>query len=173
MEMSSTISPTERGAASQHTAREAPVVEVPDDDDGVLDYTLRQRQTIIVTIAGAKGENLNGLSARELDVMLAALDGMDRVALGRKRLRSENMALARQAEAAAIIARVLGAPGIAQAGQQLLLRTGASEGPAPFVPATAMLPASVPEPVLVPGETDMDAAQMNVDTFMAGFGSPA
>jgi hypothetical protein len=142
-----------------------PVFEVPDDEDKVLDYTLRQRQAIILTMTGKKGEDLKDLSPREMDVVLAALDGMDRVALGRKRLRSENIALANQAAAAAVIAKILGTPGIGQAGR------GAAQQPGELSTAVPMLPAGVPEPALVPGETDMEAAQMNVDSFMAGFGT--
>lgn len=141
------------------------VFEVPNDEDRVLDYTLRQRQAIIVSMTGEEGEDLKGLSPRELDVVLAALDGMDRVALGRKRLKSENIALANQAAAAAMIARILGAPGIGQAGQRPAQQADALQGAIP------MLPPGVPEPVLVPGEADIEAAQMNVDTFMAGFGT--
>ncbi|WP_233874271.1 hypothetical protein [Paraburkholderia adhaesiva] len=133
-----------------------------DDEDQILDYTVRERRRIIVTMVGEDGASLKDLSLRHLDVLLAALDGMDRVALGKKRLKSENLALASQAAAAAIIARILGTPGIGQGALLARQQQGIT-----------VLPASVPEPVLVPGETDMDAAQMDVDTFMAGFSAAA
>ena len=149
-------------------------VDVPDSEDKVLDYTLRQRQAIIATVAGKKGESLKDLSPRELDVVLAALDGMDRVALGRKRLKSENIALANQAAAAAVIARILGTPGIGQAGQRADQQPHQPGEPGTAIPTLPLtLPISVPEPVFVPGETDMEATQMNVDSFMAGFDSAA
>ncbi|MBB5409283.1 hypothetical protein HDG34_003224 [Paraburkholderia sp. HC6.4b] len=164
--MSSTVLRADQDDGPEHAV---PVFEVPDDEDKVLDYTLRQRQAIIVTMAGNSGESLSKLSPREMDVVLAALDGMDRVALGRKRLKSENIALANQAAAAAVIAKILGTPGIGQAAPRPGGQSDQHSGE--LRPAIPMLPCDVPEPVFVPGETDMEAAQMNVDSFMAGLGT--
>jgi hypothetical protein len=131
--------------------------EVIENEDQVLNYTQRKRQQIVTQMMGAKGEKLKDLERGDKMVLLQALDGMDRSALGKKRLKTDEKIGASQAAAAALIAKVLTAPGINQAG----MASGITRASVP------VLPAEVPDPVLVPGEIATDAPQMDVDTFMA------
>lgn len=133
------------------------VVQVIDGEDNVLTYTQKKRQQLVTQMMGEDGEKLANLEKGDKMVVLAALDGMDRAALGRKRLKTDEKTAASQAAAAALIAQVLQAPGALQAGLVI-------DGIARPVP---QLPTSIPEPEVVPGEMDSDAAQMDFDTFMA------
>lgn len=132
------------------------VVEVIEKEDDVLAFTQKSRQQIVKSLMGRSIDDLN---ASQISLLTASLDGMDRSALGRKRLQTDEKVGASQAMAAAVIAQVLAAPGAMRHGQIV-------EGQAPRreIPR---LPAEVPEPVTVPGEMEADAPQMNFDTFMA------
>jgi hypothetical protein len=138
-------------------AAPAPViVQVIETEDGVLSYTQKKRQQIVTAMMGDNGEKLNNLEKGDKMVVLAALDGMDRAALGRKRIKSEEKTNANAALAQAVIAQVLMTPGAMQAGQVEGARRDAPK-----------LTLDIPDPVTVPGEMDSDAPQMNFDTFMA------
>jgi hypothetical protein len=136
------------------------VVQVIEGEDHVLTYTQKKRQQIVTAMMGEDGEKLNSLEKGDKMVVLAALDGMDRAALGRKRLKTDEKIGASQAQAAALIAQVLQTPGAMQAGMVI-------DGQIQERRAVPQLPVGLPEPEVVPGEMDSDAAQMDFDTFMA------
>jgi hypothetical protein len=131
-------------------------IEVIENEDQVLNFTQRKRQQIITQMMGTNGEKLKELERGDKMVLLQALDGMDRSALGKKRLKTDEKTAASAAAAAALIAQVLTAPGVSQAGR--------SDAPRASVPT---LPTNIPDPQLVPGEIATDAPQMDVDSFMA------
>lgn len=136
------------------------VVQVIEGEDNVLTYTQKKRQQLVTQLMGENGEKLQNLEKGDKMVVLAALDGMDRAALGRKRLKTDEKIGASQAQAAAIIAQVLQAPGAMHAGMVI-------DGQIQQARPVPQLPTSLPEPEVVPGEMDSDAAQMDFDTFMA------
>ncbi|WP_144106722.1 hypothetical protein [Paraburkholderia sp. BCC1886] len=130
-------------------------VEVLPSDDHVLSYTQRQRQLLITTMMGEKGEKLSELDKGEKMVVLHALDGMDRQAISKKRLDTDKEISASQAEVAGIIAQVLAGT------------VGRSPGAVGGRKDVPQLPTNIAEPEFVPGEISVDAPQMDVDTFMA------
>lgn len=131
-------------------------VQVIDKEDDVLQFTQKARQQIVKALMG---KSIDDLNASQISLLASSLDGMDRSALGRKRLQTDEKVGANNAMVAAVIAQVLAAPGAKLVGQVI-------EGQAPRreIPR---LPAEVPDPVTVPGEMEADAVQMNFDTFMA------
>jgi hypothetical protein len=131
-------------------------IEVIENEDQVLNFTQRKRQQIVTQMMGAEGEKLKDLERGDKMVLLQALDGMDRSALGKKRLKTDEKTAASAQAAAALIAQVLTAPGINHAGR--------GDAPRAAIPT---LPTDIPDPQLVPGEIATDAPQMDVDTFMA------
>jgi hypothetical protein len=129
-------------------------VQVIEKEDDVLLFTQKARQQIVKSLMG---KDLNDLNSAQISLLAGMLDGMDRSALGRKRLQTDEKVGANNAVAAALIAKVLATPGALQAGQVDVAVT-----PRKAIP---MLP-DVGEPATVPGEMESDARQMNYDTFM-------
>jgi len=130
-----------------------------DSDDSVLDYTQTKRLEIVDKLTAG---GIPVTDNDQMNTLLKTLDGMDRVALGKKRIKAdEGLASANQAMAATVISE--------------LLRKANSGGVKPFVVENAVerptpvLGNEVPPPVLVEGETDVLAPQMSYDTFMAKF----
>jgi hypothetical protein len=136
----------------QQTPQTIEVIEVISNEDEILHYTQKTRQRIVQRLMNKTHDQLEG---SDKTMLLMALDGMDRSAMGRKRLKTDEKVGASQAMAAALIAQVLAAPGALRAHQ------GISNRPIP------QLPADIPEPILVPGELEQTVSQMDFDTFMA------
>jgi hypothetical protein len=132
-------------------------VQVIEKEDDVLQFTQKSRQQIVKALMG---KSIDDLNASQISLLTASLDGMDRSALGRKRLQTDEKVGNANAMAAAVVAQILANPAARQAAGQIV------DGQAPRreIPR---LPAEVPEPVTVPGEMESDAPQMNFDTFMA------
>lgn len=129
-------------------------VQVIEKEDDVLLYTQKARQQIVTALMR---KDLNDLNASQISLLGGMLDGMDRAALGRKRLQTDEKIGANNAVAAALIAKVLSTPGALKSGQVDLDAT-----PRKAVP---VLP-DIGEPQTVPGEMESDARQMTYDTFM-------
>jgi hypothetical protein len=130
-------------------------VVVIEKEDDVLQFTQKARQQIVKSLMG---KDLNDLNASQLSLLTASLDGMDRSALGRKRLQTDEKIGANNAVAAAIIAKVLSTPGALKAGQ-----VDADATPRKSIP---QLPADPVTIETVDGEMEADARQMTYDTFM-------
>jgi hypothetical protein len=128
--------------ANKVTAPQTIEVQVIEKEDDVLKYTQGKRQVIVESLMRKELDNLNNA---QISLLTASLDGMDRSALGRKRLQTDEKIGASQAMAAALISRVLATPGALQAGQAVGAR----------------------QSIAVPGEMDSDAPQMDYNTFMA------
>ncbi len=135
------------------TASQTIEVQVIENEDEALRYTQGKRQQIVEALIK---KDLNDLNSAQISLLSASLDGIDRSAMGRKRLKSDEKIGSAAALAAAVIAQVLAAPGAMQVGQAAGIRT-----------AIPQLPTDVPEPIIVPGEMDSDAPQMDYNTFMA------
>ena len=133
--------------------------QTTDPDDEVLQFTQSKRMEIVNKLT-AKGIPTD--SNDDMGNLLKTLDGMDRVALGRKRIKAdEGIAGANQAAAAAVIAT--------------LLQKANSGGAKPFQSDTLVdreipvLGNDIPAPVLVDGETETAPSQMSYDGFMAKY----
>lgn len=122
-------------------------------EDQVLAYTQHKRKAIVqeLTKTGAVPEDN---SSRNM--LLQALDGMDRAALTSKRIKSEEKN-GGMAGAASLVAALL---------TQVTGKKLTSDIIDPNRP-TPLLGQDVPPPQLVPGETEINPRQLDYDTFMA------
>ena len=97
--------------------------------------------------------------AEDKKLLLQVLKDMDSQAINRKRIKVDEKSNANHEAAAAIIARVLNA---SRGNQQHVIDGTYREIP--------ILPTSIPEPILVTGETDTVIIQRSYEEFVSGFG---
>lgn len=135
----------------------APAAVEPMNDDQALAYTQGLRKQIISTLTKG-GTQLPVADRAQMQIILQAADGLDRAALGNKRIKVEEQANKTQEQAAGVIAE--------------LLQKVTSHKPFEVIDAEArvvrevpMLPAEVPPPRLVEGETATVAPQQDYETF--------
>lgn len=130
-----------------------------DDDDNDLDYTRQARMKLIasMTNGGMPSDN------KDRQTLLAALDGMDRAALAKKRIKSEEGISSSKALAAETIAQIfmdarlksITSPTMNELGQIPLLRN------------------DLPVPDLVDGELETNPSVETYDSFMSRHGGTA
>lgn len=138
---------------------EAPVTPVMDDDQ-ILDYTQNKRIEIVKSITKEKIPD----DPEQQRILLQTLDGMDRGALGRKRLKIEDKAADNAGNAAAVVAAFL------KNRNRDVIDVPAQEVGRRTLPT---LGADIPEPVLVEGELSQTAQQMSFEQFQKTFGGNA
>lgn len=124
-------------------------------EDEVLAYTQNKRKQIVDHLTKDQAVPEDGSSR---DMLLRALDGLDKAAFTKKRLQADDR---NNGNMAAMMASLLthlssnkGAP----------MAEVVDNGTPP--PA---LGSDIPAPTLVPGETDIGAPQMDYDSFMAPY----
>lgn len=128
----------------------------PIDEDAILAYTLRQRALIIEQIAPAG--KMPVADTKQMGVILQTLDGMDRTALGKKRIKADESIAKSNGEVAATMAAVLKMTSSAKP----FLADG-TESPR----IAPKLGVEVPSPVLVAGETSVGGEQQSIESFKA------
>ena len=133
-------------------------VNIRETEDEVMDWSQDKRRWIIDQML--KDGKLPEDPA-EKKVILSALDGMDKAALGKKRLKIEEKTNATQEQAAAIIAKIL-------AGMSTNKPTTVQNT---LPKAAPVLGPEIPNPVLVEGETSVDAVQQTYTSFLASIPS--
>ena len=123
------------------------------NDDAVLDYTLKMRKFVLdkMLADGKLPED-----PAEKKIILNALDGMDKAAIAKKRIKLEEKVVDSHAGAAAIIASILSMSSSVNAFKDI--------NPVNRVAPT--LGSDVPEPVLVEGEASVTANQQTFSEFM-------
>lgn len=133
-----------------------PAVIVRESDDDILARSHELRKRIVCTLT-KDGTQIPVADPRQMQVLVQALDGMDRQALGNKRIKLEEQVNKTQEEAAGLIGA--------------LLQRVTSQKPFEAIDVIAReaptLPASVPPPRLVEGETATAAPQQDYDSFVA------
>lgn len=129
-------------------------VEVEDRDDVVLDYTQGVLRSLTDDILK---EGIDKVGEDDRKMLLVALKDMSSTAIGRKRIKVEERVADSAEGASAVIAEILRH---ANVGQHFEMK---EVGPKRVV----KLGAEIPEPTFLPGETDINAAQMDVESFMA------
>jgi hypothetical protein len=136
-----------------------PAVIERDTDDEILAHSHELRKRIVKTIT-KDGTQIPVEDPRQMAALLQTLDGMDRQALGNKRIKVEEKANQTQEQAAGMIAQLL---------QKVTSQKPfeAIDVPAHEVRPAPQLPAEVPPPRLVEGETATVAPQQDYDTFVA------
>jgi hypothetical protein len=128
-------------------------------EDEVLDYTQRVRRTVVteLTKGGIPGDN------NDRALLVQALDGLDRQAMGVKRIKADEKSASGLSEASALVAQLLREAGRSRQNHDVI-DVVVREAPT--------LGADVPRPQLVPGELDIAPRQMNYDEFAAGRPQP-
>lgn len=133
------------------------VVGPVDADEAVLDYTQQMRKQIV----GVLATDLKNLADPKIVGTIAqVLDGMDRQALGKMKLRVEEAQVMNQEGMAANIAEILRQMGSGGHNFQ------AAE---PVPREVPKLGSDVPDPVLVDGEIATLPVQQDFDSFHAQF----
>jgi len=129
------------------------------DDDQALAFTQKARRKIVSKIL-EKGEIPEDKG--EQIMLLQALDGMDRAALGNKRIKADEKASDALGDSSALIAQMLTqmAGNVKLAKSEDIVDVEAKDITAPALPDT------IPDPILVPGETTIGAPQLDYDSFM-------
>lgn len=131
-------------------------------EDQVLAYTQGKRKFIVDTLL--KDNKIPGDRA-ELTLLVQSLDGMDRAALTNKRIKADEKASEATAGSAAAIAKLLTELG----GRQ---KNFHNDDVTDLTPREApVLGSHIPDPVLVPGETDVSSPQLDFESFTARFQS--
>jgi hypothetical protein len=137
--------------------QEVEVVGPADADEAVLDYTQGMRKQIV----GVLAKNLENLADPKIvGTISQVLDGMDRQALGKMKLRVEEQQVMNQEGMAANIAEILRQMGSGGHNFQ------AAE---PVPREVPKLGSDVPDPVLVDGEVATTPIQQDFDSFHAQF----
>ena len=127
-------------------------VDVVESDDQLLDFTQRTRKALIekFTRNGMPGD------VKEASVILGALADIDRQVIGKKRLKIDEEAMRGGAAIAFNVAQVL--RGITNKPTTDGIESNRS---------TPVLGSEIPDPALIPGETDIAPIQVDYDTFQA------
>lgn len=130
------------------------------DEDQVLDFTQQTRRFIVDDLTG-KGTKLPTDVDQQRRV-LQTLDGMDRNALGRKKIKVEEAANQNVAGMTGIVAEML-----RRSKDISFFQPGATNPGATRV--APELGNDLPEPVLVEGELAQSPLQMSFETFQTQF----
>lgn len=128
-------------------------VEVVDRDDEVLDYTQGILRGLTEDILK---EGIDKVGEDDRKMLLVALKDMSGTALGRKRIKVEERVADSAEGASAVIAEILRFGNMHQHFEMKEV------GPKREV----KLGADIPEPTFLPGETDINAPQQDVESFM-------
>lgn len=133
------------------------VVGPVDADEAVLDYTQVMRKQIV----GVLAQDLKNLADPKIvSTISQVLDGMDRQALGKMKLRVEEAQVMNQEGMAANIAEILRQMGSGGHNFQAI---------EPVPREVPKLGSDVPDPVLVDGEVATTPVQQDFDSFHAQF----
>jgi hypothetical protein len=140
---------------SQHQVIE--VVDRQDADDSVLEYTQGVRKQLITALV-KETEALQ--DPKIVNAIGGLLDGMDRQALGKMKIRVEEQQTQNQEGMAANIAELL---------RQMGSGGNTFQAPVPVPRDVPALGSDVPDPVLVEGEVATNPTQQDFETFHAQF----
>lgn len=129
--------------------------DAPLTDDQNLEYALSLRRQLITQIT--KGNKMPEDKDTQM-VLLKTIEGIESVALGRKRIKvDEKAGAANQAAAAIVMAQILRNPAA----------RGVFSGQSSQDREIPMLDINYPLPTLVPGELDVGTPTQSFDAFMA------
>lgn len=148
---------------SETTTQSADVEVLPPvlSEDQVLDYTQRMRRTVVDKLTKNGTELPQDID--ETRMVLQTLDGMDRNALGRKKIRVEEQANQNVAGMTGLVAEML-----RSSRDVSFYQKGGATNPG-VTRVAPELGSEVPEPVLVEGETAQSPLQMSFEAFQSQF----
>ena len=127
-------------------------------DDQVLAYGQNVRINVVRHLTSNKPGGLPG-DKEERDALFKALDGLDKVALTRKRIAADQDTANGMSHAVSLVAHIL------RQSKSSYNTIDASE--IESTRPTPTLGHDVPPPVLVPGETEIHAPQLDYDSFVS------
>lgn len=130
-------------------------------DDQILALTQHTRVKIVKNLVNKTPGGLPG-DQEERDALFRAMDGLDKVALTRKRIDADKEASSGVSHAVGLVAA-------------LLRQSKTNYSLADVVDTNREIPRlsdDIPDPVLVPGETEINAGQLDYDSFVAGRAQP-
>ena len=128
-----------------------------ESEDQILAFTHSTRKQVVNSLM-SKGVPQDGES---LNILLKTVDGMDRAALTRKRIKADEKVADQAAAASGLIAQVLLAVGNRRGHQEPVQTLIHREPP--------MLGLEIPAPILVEGECEVNPVQTQYAAFMASF----
>lgn len=131
----------------------------PMTEEATLNYTQKVRRDLVEDIT--QGGTRMPTDAKDRMALLAAVDGMDRVAISKLRLRSEDKHTEAIKAASAVIANVMS--GLSDKGDIFAVGQVIEHGEAPLPRHPEKL---LTEVVIAPGELDQGIADMQYDTFI-------
>jgi hypothetical protein len=122
-------------------------------EDSVLDYTQAKREQVVNRLSS------NGMpgDVKELSVILAALDGMDRAALTKKKIQSESELGSKAALAGAAITELL---------TNLRSQPGGDRPNATVQEAQVTAPMGLSAPSILPGELEGSDPTVNYENLI-------
>lgn len=126
------------------------------EDEDILNYTIARRLDLAanMTAGGRMMPNDN----EDRKIYLDNLAGLERIAISRMRIKSDEKVAGSQAEATAYAIAMLAEIGKGGAVVQTIPSGAARETP--------QLPVEIPEPVLVPGEIGTAEENLDYETLM-------
>lgn len=143
---------------------ETPVSAMPDlpvlDDDAVLAYTQNTRRKIVQVLTK---DTATMQDPKMANVLLSTLDGLDRQALGQKRIRVEEKANETMDGMSGLVAQMLRQ---ASTPEFFKAPTDGSTRPAPVVEG------ELSDDDVVAGEMSQTPAQMSISEFQSKFARP-
>lgn len=126
-------------------------------DDQILALTQHKRVTIVQHLTRAPG-GIPG-DKEDRDALFKSLDGLDKIALTRKRIQADQETTAGVTQAVGVITQLL---------RQSKLNYNTVDVEDVDASEMPKLGDDVPAPILVPGETEINAPQLDYDSFVAG-----
>lgn len=137
-------------------------------DDELLEWSVHERKLFIARMMKPDGSLPD--DPKEKALVLKAMDGIEKIAISRKRIKIEDKAATSQAEAARLIAHVF--KSVAEK-NPFVIDMGTAEQLSPEQrKALPSLPDDIPLPELVEGETAVSPPQNSYDNFMNSMGVP-
>lgn len=127
-------------------------------DDQILALTQRTRVGVVNHLANKKPGGIPD-DKEDRDALFKALDGLDKVALTRKRIAADVEQASGVSQAVSLISTLL---------RQSKTTYNTVDVDDATVVSAPTLSNDIPEPELVPGETEINAGQLNYDAFVAG-----
>lgn len=130
--------------------------ETPKEDpvDQDLEYARSKRKQIINALTE------KGIPKEEstISILLGALSDMDRVSLGRKKIKADSDVAANNKQAADLIASIFNMPNSKKIGNT------EDDGTVGTIPKVADL---LPKVDIIPGEMDVNPSQLDYESFMS------
>lgn len=141
------------------TAVTEPVIDYGQlTDDQILAFTQHTRVNIVKSLVAKAPGGLPG-DKEDRDALFKSMEGLEKVALTRKRITADTESNAGVSQAVGLITQLL---------RQSKMNYNTGDITDVEDSVAPRLGDDIPEPELVPGETEINAPQLDYDSFVAG-----